>query len=617
MLKWELRKILFKNKGMLVILVAIFINACIYLGQSGDISPNVSTDTYMAYINQYQGKLNQAKEKSIESEYDKISNSRKYIEQLQSQYKEGKISESQLQKQSEVYIKKKENATSFRYFYNQYQTAKKDETHCYLLNTKGWDVLFNDSITPILLLLIAICICIPNFSKEYEREMDQLLLCCENGRTKQFLIKIVAAILILMLSALFIHTLDIIIALFKYNLSGFSYPLQSITIFNGSHFSFNLLSAYMFSILLQLIGVIFVCVFSSFISIALKNQIISCITTLLVNMFPFVVFMGTMVFLILPIPGNLLFSSVYLKGDQYQENLVSFNHVVKEKQFSGFTEHKLIFLLVIVIMIIAILLILSRFIYLQKKIPHTSRKMLLCFLIPLLLSGCSSNIVRNTNFSYDGWLQTEASVGKDKLRIADNYKQILLEKDGVQVNLIKDPLFDEHIECIFAHNNVCYYAYHVRGVLCFAKVDLRTYANTRVYHSSEINQQDFFGTVNQKDEEEKLDYLSPNVTNMFCDSEYIYYFLMDGSFHAINLHTQKQTQISSNCLAGNSNYYYYGNIYYINTLNQLVCYNTKSMKERILPHVYVDSFKIVNNAIVYTDLFSSENKKIQLTENER
>lgn len=610
MLKWELKKILFKNKGIFIILAVVILNACFFLTQGCEVSPNVPNDAYMTYIDQYKGKLNQKKSDLIEAEYDKVYNSRDYISQLQSQYQKGEISEAQLQKQSEVYVRDKANMNAFRYFYNQYLNAKKDEAHHYILNTRGWDLLFNDHTTPIILLLLAICICVPNFSKEYEREMDQLQLCCEHGRTKLFLTKVAAASILLMFTVLLISVIDLSIAWLKFDLSGFLYPMQSIAFLDGSHLSMGLLPAYLLSVLLKLVASVFICAFSALLSITLKNQIVAFITVLLVNMFPFLVFMGTNAFLSLPIPGDLLFSAEYLKGDQFQQVIVSESFVSK-KVLSGLTDTKFIFLFLLIFACIAILLYLSNFFYLHKKVSRKLRNIIPCLFIVLLLSGCTSHMVRNTNFIYDGTQMTTATIGKDEFRLSDDCKQIVLERNGTQTNVIKDPLFDQQIECIFVDGNDCYYAYHVLGKLCFAKVNLQTFANTIVYYSGETNQQDYFGTV-QAPSEETMMINVPVIINMFCDSRYIYYFTMDGSFYSIDLQTRKKVFIADDCNSGSSNYYYYGKIYYINTVNQLVCFDTKTMKKTIVPHVYLDSFQIQDNSIVYIDKFSNEKGKIPL-----
>lgn len=610
MFYWEIKKILFKNKGIYVIIAAILLNVCVFAMQDRSIAPNVSTAVYMSYIHQYQGKLNPQKEASIETEYDRVSNSKKYISQLQEQFQEGKISEVQLQNKSKVYVQKKANLSSFQCFYNQYLTAKKSVSNRYLLNTRGWDVLFNDSITPIILLLLAICIAVPNFSKEYEKDMDQIQLCCENGRTKLFLVKLGAAAILLIVTTLLISILDFTIAYFVFDLRNFFYPLQSLALYNGSHFSLSLLSAYILSVVLKLLAIVFVSVFSSFISIAFRNQIVASITSLFVNIFSFLTIWEKTAFTSLPIPGNLLFSTEYIKGDISHDVIVS-GALASKKVFVGLSEGKLILLLVIVCILLVLFLLFSQFLYLQKKVPNRFRKLFLCAFIPLLLTGCTSNIQRDTSFIYNGQVQNEVPLGKEKIKPSNDYHQILLMNDHTTTNILQDPLFTYTIECMFVHGQYCYYAYHVMDILCFAKVNMKTFENTLLYHSGEVNQQDYFdlqkmpvsNTINSK---------IPTVISMFSDSRYIYYFLSDETLRSIDLQTNKQTILASDANAGYANYYYYGKIYYINTINQLVYYDTLSNKIHVIPHVYVDSFKISHNRIVYTDIFTKKKNTLPL-----
>lgn len=604
MFQWEIKKILIKNKGwiigcLLMLFTVVFSFSSLEITELGS-----STKDYLILMNQYNGKLSEDKIKAIEKDYQLYNNLKKYLSDLQRQYDNKDISKDEYISKSAYYIEKTSNIKPFRYFYNQYLEVKESE-YAYLMDTRGWDVLFQDEIYSMILILSLISIAVPCFMKENECEMDQIIKTCQYGKKKFFLVKVCALIMIALGFTLVSQLLRFFIIYERFDLYGFSYPLQSIAMFNNSFINISIFYAYILCICLKVLGTVLLGVFCICIGYFIKKQIPALIVTSMMNILSFFIFQNRTIFTYIPIPGNYLFSSVYFKGPQYIQVLENSQFVDKEI-FSGLTMSSLCIVVMYTIVFSIVIMYIAKCMYLSKKpkLGNIKKSVSACLML-ILLCGCQQNI-RDTSFVYDGMNMIEVYFKNTHIYLSAEFNQILKEDNGQIDTLIKDPLFQETIQSIFVNDEYCYYVYYKKDILCFNRVRLDNFYNEVVYKDKEVNSNNFFGFK----KESEVDF-TKQIFNFYVDGEYIYLF-ENSELYEINITKQSKKQISDNCYTGLSNYYYNGKIFYINLQQQLVSYDTITDEMYTYDKVFLNSFKIENKKVYYEDLITKQNQSMSI-----
>lgn len=216
MLQVELKKILFHHKGLLLLLIALAAYAVFCVGSGYDSSYMIdrNEDTYLAYMDRWQGEVTEEKAQEMETEYAEATRS-----------DDGR-------------------KAAFLTIYNQYYYAKEDPAHRFLMDERGWDTLLTHDGVNVILLLFLLALCVPVFCGEYQCGMAQILRSCRNGRGRLAGIKLgVMAALAVLATALFQLVQFVVVSLLV-GLDGASYPLQSLSFFEHSPYLISVGQAY-------------------------------------------------------------------------------------------------------------------------------------------------------------------------------------------------------------------------------------------------------------------------------------------------------------------------------------------------------------------------------------
>ena len=229
MLQVELKKILFHHKGLLLLLIALAAYAVFCVGSGYDSSYVIdrNEDTYLTYMERWQGEVTEENAQEMETEYAEATRS-----------DDGR-------------------KAAFLTIYNQYYYAKEDPAHRFLMDERGWDTLLTHDGVNVILLLFLLALCVPVFCGEYQCGMAQILRSCRNGRGRLAGIKLgVMAALAVLVTALFQLVQFVVVAL-AVGLDGASYPLQSLSFFEHSPYLISVGQAY--GIVVLVLGRCLVC----------------------------------------------------------------------------------------------------------------------------------------------------------------------------------------------------------------------------------------------------------------------------------------------------------------------------------------------------------------------
>ena len=204
MLQVELKKILFHHKGLLLLLIALAAYAVFCVGSGYDSSYVIdrNEDTYLTYMERWQGEITEEKAQEMEAEYAEATRS-----------DDGR-------------------KAAFLTIYNQYYYAKEDPAHRFLMDERGWDTLLTRDNRYTYMLLFLLALCVPVFCGEYQCGMAQILRSCRNGRGRLAGIKLCVMAALAVLATVLFQLVQFVVVALSVGLDGASYPLQSLSFLN-------------------------------------------------------------------------------------------------------------------------------------------------------------------------------------------------------------------------------------------------------------------------------------------------------------------------------------------------------------------------------------------------
>lgn len=279
--KFESEKIL-KNKSIIgagpVLLLSLF--AIVYIGffQSQlrgaknitGVSGRESIERYLDFTNEYQGELTDHKVKKITSDYLKIyqDKKRKNI-QIFDYFQWSVVDTFTNHEEQDVYVEmidairdgKKYTIDDVNLLSMKNVGYKKMDFPIKIGNFKTWTDLLNvTSIAFIPVSLFVILICSILFANDTSKNIIPLLLSTRYGRTKMIKSKILVGTGMAIASFLIVQLIILIIFYIYYGFSGWDVSVQANLDWKVFDFplEWNMLQSYMFGVVFQLIGVLFI-----------------------------------------------------------------------------------------------------------------------------------------------------------------------------------------------------------------------------------------------------------------------------------------------------------------------------------------------------------------------
>lgn len=254
----ELFKILFSNKGLLLLLLA-FLLGLQYLDRS-ELFYTDEQYYYEYYARQLSGNLDGSKNSFLENEQQRFDHLSVDINSLLEQYNNHEISK-------EDYRNKSLELSEFAKFYPGFQTVKQQyellsglqeqkDISLHFISTIPSSYIFEDSNRDLLLGLlysVFLILCLCNlFCSEYKNGMINLIRSTKNGRGKLFFKKSFIAYAIAALLMLFIYIPTYITLAGRYHFTDWTAPIQSIQKFSDFPFKISIIQFIVLIMMIQL-----------------------------------------------------------------------------------------------------------------------------------------------------------------------------------------------------------------------------------------------------------------------------------------------------------------------------------------------------------------------------
>lgn len=398
---------------------------------------------YRHYLSELRGPYSKEKAAFMEQEAKDMEAAKKTLISLRKAYRMGEISEKEYgtkRKEANRILQKKEG---FEAIYEQYLYICEGRKNRYFIEENGWSGLLSDSQPDFLLLLTMLFLVTPVLCREYETQMDVLILTGKQGREcrrGKLLLCLSVALLLGVGSSL----LELYFYSVKYGLPNGSYPLQSVEYFGSSTAHLSLWQAWLAGTGMQLAGcLLFVLEILLFASL-LKKVALTILVVTSTAILPYLGVSASM-FIRLPLPVSFLMGVDYWKGNQYMAEEMLGTAILTYKEVS---EREVTFLLaagilLAVVFVLAIILR-NRNRYDGKRRRPFGKKtaVLLLSVSVVLLSGCSGQDGQSgKGICYNSKTSDEYRDAVHRVYIPeDGGRPQIEEADGTETELVRDPL---------------------------------------------------------------------------------------------------------------------------------------------------------------------------------
>ena len=362
MLQVELKKILFHHKGLLLLLIALAAYAVFCVGSGYDSSYVIdrNEDTYLTYMERWQGEITEEKAQEMEAEYAEATRS-----------DDGR-------------------KAAFLTIYNQYYYAKEDPAHRFLMDERGWDTLLTHDGVNVILLLFLLALCVSGVLRgvPVRDGADPPLLQKRPGAVGWDQIGLIGGPAVLA-TALFQLVQFVVVAL-SVGLDGASYPLQSLSFFENSPYYISVGQVYGIVVLSRCLGAAWFAILIALLSILFRQTVLTTFSGIAVSILPHLIG-GSFLKYVLPLPAGLLAGTGYVWGTLTEVGYDEDWNLIDIVTFPGITPEQFGLLAILSLAIVRLMVWLCLRFYVGRRKAISTRPLLTAVLILCMtvsLSGC-------------------------------------------------------------------------------------------------------------------------------------------------------------------------------------------------------------------------------------
>lgn len=309
---YEIKKMLLYKKGLLVLILAVFIQLLSILLPVGE---NKNTEDDRFYLKQVRGAYTEEKAAYLEEEAVRISNAKAEREILLDNYYDGKLKKHEFDEKKEELDEILKHEQQFEEIYEQYLYISQDKERRCFIETEGWEALFAGSSFSFFAAITILLLTVPVFCGEYQAQMDVLILTSQGGRNssrQKIGMAVLAALLVCLVFALIFYVGNLCI----YGLHDGNFPLQSIERYQTSGRQLSLNQGYLWLSLFRCIGGMFFAVIILLLSVFLKKSALVVFLSSASIVLPYLGMTAKQIYK-LPIPIAFLLGDGFLQGNQF------------------------------------------------------------------------------------------------------------------------------------------------------------------------------------------------------------------------------------------------------------------------------------------------------------
>lgn len=271
----ELRKSFIHKRGWMILLFLLFSQIFVYgFGtQSYNFQAERYREQYEFYLASFGGKIDEQKEKALSEEEERISSAEEELLSLFQKMYFGECTPEEYDKGLKEYRNVYQEKISFQQIQNQYDYARQDAEHRYIIDENGWFASMHENRLNFLLTFCVILMTVYVFSGEYETQMYGIISCTPNGKRRTAVGKIAVCLMSVVMFGIITAAVCILSAFVKYGLSNGSYPLQSVKYFSACQYNLTIWQGFLLSWCFKILALCIISMITSLCTVLLKRGV--------------------------------------------------------------------------------------------------------------------------------------------------------------------------------------------------------------------------------------------------------------------------------------------------------------------------------------------------------
>jgi len=477
--RFEWDKMMFRQRGMLILILYFVLKLTFLVVMDAPYHEERITfgGQYGKYLEQVRGKYTKEKGDFLEKEAEKIEKAAERLASIRQDYYGGKISEEEYGREKQELSEILKNKDGFEALYQQYLYVCEGKKNHYFLYDNGWSGLLSDNHPDFLLILALVLLVTPVLCREYETQMDVLMMTSRQGRESRRG-KILLSLGVSLVMGFGSSIIELLFYLFKYGLPDSSFPLQSIEYFGNSTTRLSLWQAWLAGTGMRMVGCVLLAVSILFFASLMKKVALTVLALIASAVLPYLG-LDSSTLIRLPLPVSYLMGADFWRGSQYQTDEVTGKDMLVYGEVTG-REMMVLLIMTVVILIIFFVVVVIRnrnqYDGIGKMIFPKKAEVYLALILAsssLLLSGCSGEGYEKATGTGQGKeicynTKTAGEYQDGSMCVSINIEDdmpVLSEMDGTEEGLVRNPLLamgkgaagNAEIKGIFGDSDAIYY----------------------------------------------------------------------------------------------------------------------------------------------------------------
>lgn len=590
MFREEMKKLYVKQSGLILTIILIigeiiFVN---FLYPKRFFTSEFTEHQFYEYEKIFSGELTPEKEAAILAEQESIIDARNVENTIENKLRLGEyVSEDEFAAEYEKNHKVTKRKEAFDIIFQQYSYALESPQKRYM--TAGDYGGLGSDLPDILLLTFVIMMTAGSFLNEESSNVITFVRISKNGKKKTLSGKIFSLLIFILFGQIFRTLFELFTMISRGNFQELAYPVQSIEYFQNCIYNLSIMQAFLAISALRLLGYLFIASLVMLLSVTLRKAL-------------FTVFIPSAVCLLQQfafnpatpayyIPTGFLRAVGFFRGNSISKNDSGESITL----FGEISLSHIITMIIITLVFIAVSVVVA-YAYYNVKPGKFNRKpavIVSVLFLCVMLSGCSQK--QTPNIVYNFCEGSFFAQNEDFYFIQNNNKITAFSKDSsMELDVLRDAFISDNQEKTFMlyDDNLYHIDYYSRGSVY--KFSLDTFSNDIAVPAVKSTQ-GFLGVKLRKERP-----IGFRIDGIFTNGDSIYYIY----FSSRQVYTMKNGNyvqvLEDNFLDYNLSFDG-EKIYYINSLMQLKCYDTKTGEEMRLPGEFVQTIYYDGTRLLYSD----------------
>ena len=320
----EFKKIFIKNK--MLILALLVISFCVFSEFSSNTYTTMSSINTQKYydscIENISGKYSDEKENYINELKGEFSGADAKLSSLSEELAKGKITADDYLKEYTEYSSVKAGGDAVTALQNDLSYVKKDTDHHYFIDSLNWTQVFQNFGFNFVLMLFVLILSVNSVMVEYKSDMTVINSVSKKGRQSGGRGKMLTVVVFTALMTILFSIIHLVAYSQKYDLTGWNYPIQSLTAYSGVSKDMTIGGGYLLVSIIKVIGYCSFAVFTMLFTTIFKKSVPAMTFSLAVVLVPMYILNSNteaQSLYLLPFPIGSMISTGYIMGTNKED----------------------------------------------------------------------------------------------------------------------------------------------------------------------------------------------------------------------------------------------------------------------------------------------------------